>query len=373
MNLFDLDPQPMADLPHGLAGDFQQARILQVAVRLDLFTALAAGHLTAGELSAALGTDAEMTERLLIALAALDLVRVDDGRWTNRLAADLYLVAGRPLYQGHAIRHASELWDLYTELERAVRHGAPGERGGLRRRRPAIHQGDFIQAMHNLAVAGQAQRLVRLVDQFAGRSRLLDVGAGPGTYSVALCQRYPTLTATLWDLSESLAVAREIVASFGVQDRIHFQPGNWETDDFGRGYDALLMSNVLHGPGSQAAEKLVKAYTALTVGGLLVVQDFLLDNDLSGPLSAALFNLRVGAFTVDQMLSVIQEAGFERATLVSSAGRTAIVIAFKPHGTAEGDEIAEAAVLTEMETDIGTPIPSTSRSMPGEAVGTSNN
>lgn len=364
MDLFELDPQPMANLVHGLAWDFEQARVLQVAVRLDLFTALAHGPVTAAELARALKTDTEMTERLLIALAALDLVRVDRERWANRLAADLYLVAGRPLYQGHTIRHAANLWDLYSDLEQIVRDGAPGGRWP-RWRQSTVDQGDFIRAMHNLAVAGQAQRLARLVDQFAGRRRLLDVGAGPGTYSIALCQRFPTLTATLWDLPESLKIAREIVAGAGLGDRIHFQVGNWETDEFGRDYDALLMSNILHGPGSMAPEKLIKAYAALTDGGLLVVQDFLLDNDLSGPLSAALFNLRIGAFTVEQMLSVIEEAGFERVSLVSNAGRTAIVIAFKPHDGGGGDGIGEAAALPEIEAMLEAPIPGTSLASPG--------
>ncbi|MCZ7572305.1 MAG: methyltransferase [Ardenticatenaceae bacterium] len=372
MNLFELDPQPMADLLHGVAWDFQQARVLQVAVRLDLFTALASGSRTAAELAAALGTDPAMTERLLIALAALDLVGVDAERWANRLAADLYLVAGRPLYQGQAIRHAADLWDLYSDLERAVREGAGGERRALRRRSSPRPHGDFILAMHGLAVAGQAQRLARLVGQFAGRRRLLDVGAGPGTYSIALCERFPTLTATLWDLPESLEIARVIVASSDVHDRIDFQAGNWETDQFGHGYDALLMSNILHGPGSRAREKLVKAYSTLAEGGLLVVQDFLLDNDLSGPLPAALFNLRNGAFTVDQMLAVIEEAGFERVSLVSTAGRTAIVIAFKPHGRAGGVDSEQAAALPEIDVELGIEIPGMRLSPRGEAGGPEN-
>jgi hypothetical protein len=165
-----------------------------------------------------------------------------------------------------------------------------------------------------------------------------------------------------------LEIAREIVAEYGLSDRIGFQAGNWETDDFGGGYDAVLMSNILHGHGSMAPEKLIKAYAALEEGGLLIVQDFLLDNDLSGPLSAALFNLRVGAFTVDQILGLIQEAGFERASLISNAGSTAIVVAFKPHSLGGGLETNEAMATPEVELALEAPVPSTSRAPSGEAV-----
>ena len=77
------------------------------------------------------------------------------------------------------------------------------------------------------------------------------------------------------------------------------------------------MSNVLHGPGSHAEEKLEKAGRALVPGGLLIVHDFMLNNDRSGPLPAALFNLMVGAYTVNELLDIIRSAGFAEASLVA--------------------------------------------------------
>ena len=46
---------------------------------------------------------------------------------------------------------------------------------------------------------------------FSGRRRLLDVGGGPGTYSIALVQQTPGLTSTVLDLPGVLEVTREIV------------------------------------------------------------------------------------------------------------------------------------------------------------------
>ncbi|MEE8373620.1 MAG: hypothetical protein V3R87_07880, partial [Dehalococcoidia bacterium] len=49
-----------------------------------------------------------------------------------------------------------------------------------------------------------------------------------------------------------------------------------------------------------------------------IVQDFLLNNDKSGPLPAALFNLMVGAYTVNEVTAVIRSAGFVDVSLIAS-------------------------------------------------------
>jgi predicted methyltransferase len=102
-----------------------------------------------------------------------------------------------------------------------------------------------------------------------------------------------------------------------MEDRIALQKGDWNEDEFGEGYDCLLMGNILHGAGSQADMKLAKAFRALSPGGLLIVHDFLLHNDASGPLPAALFNINVGAYTISEILSVIRAAGFREASLIA--------------------------------------------------------
>jgi hypothetical protein len=78
------------------------------------------------------------------------------------------------------------------------------------------------------------------------------------------------------------------------------------------------MSNILHGPGSHADTRLKQARKALKRGGLLIVHDFLLNNDKSGPLPASLFNLWLGTYTVGEMIAVIRKAGFYDVSLIAS-------------------------------------------------------
>jgi hypothetical protein len=49
----------------------------------------------------------------------------------------------------------------------------------------------------------------------------------------------------------------------------------------------------------------------------LIVHDFLLNNDKSGPLPASLFNLWLGTYTVSEMIAVIRKAGFNDVSLIA--------------------------------------------------------
>jgi len=327
-NLFDLSGLEMLPLFGDLHWSYRAGRVLHVASALDVFTKLAGRTATADEIAAWCQTDPGMTEKLLIACCALGLVEKESGRYRNSLLAETYLVQGRPLYQGNIIAHSAEVWRFWDKLDAVVRTG---------RRDAPLQETDagdghrhFILGMHNLSICGPAQMVARNVD-LSESKRLLDVGGGPGTYSIAFCQRYPGLEAVIFDLPQTLEVAREVVMHFGLSDRIHLQPGDWDENDFGEGYDAILFSNVLHGAGSQAPMKLEKAYRAMNQGGHLIVQDFLLNNEKTGPLLPALFNVMVGAYSLGEMEEVIASSGFVGAHFVAESGRGhSLVVARKP-------------------------------------------
>jgi len=181
--------------------------------------------------------------------------------------------------------------------------------------KPRDHR-NFIMGMRNIAVAGRAQMFIDSVD-LTGRRKLFDVGGGPGTYSITACKRYPQLKAVIFDIPETILITKELIAEEKLQDRISVRQGDWETDDFGENNDVVLFSNVLHGPDSNARMKLKKAYDSMVPGGLLVIQEFLLNDNKNGPLIPALFNLMVGAFSRTELLSILKEAGFCEANVAA--------------------------------------------------------
>jgi cyclopropane fatty-acyl-phospholipid synthase-like methyltransferase len=136
----------------------------------------------------------------------------------------------------------------------------------------------FVLAMHERA-RGIGSVLPHIVD-LRGRRRLLDVGGGPGTYSVALVQQTPGLTATVLDVPGVLEVTRELVDASGFGDRVTLMPGDYLSSAFGNGYDVALLSGMMHRETPADCRKLLtKAFDALEPGGLAIVSDVFFDDD----------------------------------------------------------------------------------------------
>ena len=291
---------------------YRAARVLHVANKFDIFTILSEQAMTAEQICQKIKGEPIITEKLLIACAAMGLLESKDGQYKNTWLTQKYLVRGGDLYQGDMIAHSASVWNFWSTLGEQVTAGV-SDRVNIS---DEGHR-DFILAMHDIAVGGRAQFFLDCVD-LTGRKKLFDVGGGPGTYSICACERYPELEAVVFDLSETIAIAREIIAKAGMQGRVSVRQGDWDVDDFGSGNDVVLLSDVLHGPTSNAEMKLRKAYDSLVDGGLLVIQEFLLNDDKSGPLTAALFNVMVGAFSKSELLSIIEVNGFSQAKLVGN-------------------------------------------------------
>ena len=67
-------------------------------------------------------------------------------------------------------------------------------------------------------------RGVEIVDRldFSKTRRLLDLGCGPGTYSLAIVERNPNVHATLLDLPGPVAEARRLAGARKMEDRLEF-------------------------------------------------------------------------------------------------------------------------------------------------------
>jgi hypothetical protein len=292
-----------------LAWAYRQARLVQVAGGAGLFRRLARSQATTSELAMDLRLVEDKVEKVLIALAAMGLAARTDGAWQLSPRAAATLDPASPLYQGDMLAHAAQVWGFWNDLGPALR----GEEGGwiyTPLGEPVVRSNrEFILAMHNMAMAGRAAVLADQMD-VGGRRSLMDVGGGPGSYAMALCERNPGLRATVFDLPETVQIAREVIGRLGMADRVGTVVGDWDKDEFGQGHDVLLLSNIMHGPTSGAETKLAKAGRALVPGGLLIVQEFLLNAEKTGPLIPAIFNVMVGAFSEPELKSRIAAAGF---------------------------------------------------------------
>ena len=97
---------------------------------------------------------------------------------------------------------------------------------------------------------------------------------------MALCRQTPGLTATVLDRPGVLEVTRELVDSAGFADRVTLLPGDYLTTPFSSGFDAVLLSGMMHRETAHNANLLLKkAFDALQPGGLVMVSDVFFEDE----------------------------------------------------------------------------------------------
>jgi hypothetical protein len=273
-----------------LSTAYWDSQVLLTANRLQLFDALADGPRTPGEVATALGFEPRATTLFLRACAGLGLLEERDGRYANSPTAAAFLVTRSPAYLGGAMRYSDQLYATWGQLEQSLRSGRPALAAEAYLGDDAGRTRTFVHSMHGRAL-GIARALVEILD-LGGRRALLDVGGGPGTYSILLTAKHPGLRSEVIELPGVAAVAREIVAAAGASDRVVLRDGDYHDADFGSGRDVVLMSGMFHRETPEACRRLIeRAWQCLEPGGMLAVSDVFTDAGGTQPAFAAMFGL----------------------------------------------------------------------------------
>lgn len=307
------DPEYIIDL----ANAFYKSQVLFTASDGGVFTTLAElGAADCATIAAHTGLEARATRLLLDACVALALLEKEGGTYRNTPGASAFLVPGEPGDLSHAIRYNRDVFDAWGKLPGFMKSGTPVEK-------PELHLGEdeartraFVLSMHGRAL-GIGQFLLPYLD-LAGCSRILDVGGGPGTYSVLLAERYPGLSATVLDLPGVIKVAEELIAECDVADRVSTLPGDYHSSEFPGGNDAILFFGMLHQESPEAIRRLFrKAHAALKPGGKVYVMDIMTDVTHTQPEFSALFALNMAltaengwVFSDVELQSWVEASGF---------------------------------------------------------------
>ncbi len=309
MNDQTLDPGELLEI----SGAYWESCALHAAVKLEVFTFIGQDQLTGKELARRLKGDERGVATLLNALTAMGLLIKSENRYANSPLSALYLTKDSPQYIGYMIMHHYHLMDSWHHLDRSVVTGAPAR---VRAAASTEEQREsFLMGMFNLAMA-LAPQATREID-LAGRKSLLDLGGGPGTWAIHFCLNNPGLRATVYDLPATRPFAEKIIARFGVSNRVQFQAGDYMEDEIENSYDAAWLSHILHGESPKDCQLIIKkAVATLKPGGLIMIHDFILNNDLAGPLYPALFSLNMltgttegRSYSEEQIMDMLAKSG----------------------------------------------------------------
>jgi predicted O-methyltransferase YrrM len=127
------------------------------------------------------------------------------------------------------------------------------------------------------------------------------------------------MQATVYDLPTSRSFAEETIVRFGLQERVDFVGGDFLQQRVTGSYDVVWLSHILHGEGPQEARTILDiAASVLEPGGLLLIHEFILDDDASGPLFPALFSLNMllgthagRSYSCEQLFEMLRDTGFK--------------------------------------------------------------
>ena len=328
--------KPGAGIVMELSRDFQRSQVLFSAVELDLFDALAAGPKTPTEIAKKLRLNLRGTDCLMHALASIELLEKKGGRFRLSPVAEKHLVSGRPGYMGNIVRHSANLQPIWAQLANVVRTGKPADR----LRKPETEEGksalrNFILGMADLA-APMARELWGLLD-LSGVSRMLDVGGGPGTYTFELIRKKSDIECAVFDSPIVIPITIEQIELNGMRAKVGTIQGDFNKDGLGSGFDLVLMSNILHSNSPRECGALIKkGFRALNPGGRLVIVEFALNRERTGPPSGSLFsvNMLVGtpggaAFAAEEMAAWMKAAGFRVADRFPLMERSVVLVGKK--------------------------------------------
>jgi precorrin-6B methylase 2 len=301
-----------------LGGGYKEACVLAAAADLEVFEAMGADEVDAAEVAARIRGDLRGTTILLDALAALGLVVKADDRYAVPPSLRPLLSSGGRESVLAMVQHQANCMRRWSRLAQTVRDGEPPERTpsvrGEERDKVA-----FIEAMDVI----NRHAAAALVDEIApdSFSHLLDVGGGPGTWTIAWLTWNPDARATLFDLPHVIPLARQRLRDAGLVDRVKLVAGDFDTDPLPAGADLCWLSAIVH-QNSRAENRtlLEKIHAALAPGGRILIRDIVMDATRTRPRGGALFAVNMlaattggGTFTFPELAEDLEAAGFTDA------------------------------------------------------------
>ena len=318
-----------------MARGFMASRVLLSGADLDIFTLLAKESLAAEDIAAATGTELRGIVILLDALSALGFLVKKDGRYHTEPSVAPLLSATAPDSILPMVLHMGTVWQNWSQITDIVLgKTTPGLRtqGALAK----DNRKAFIGAMHVVA-SKAAPEIVAAINPGQAR-RLLDVGGGSGTYTLAMLSAVPEMRATLFDLPPVIEMARDRVKAADMLNRVELVAGDFYKDELPPGNDLALLSAIIHQSSYEQNEVLYgKIYRALGSGGRIVVRDHVMSADRTQPLEGALFavNMLAGTeggrtYTFDEIGAGLMAVGFTRINLIQTKGMFSLVEGFKP-------------------------------------------
>lgn len=310
----ELSPRPLMRI----LGDFGNSQILDASIEYDFFTLIHRGFHSAEEVAREAGTNPRATRIVLDSLLALALIEKRAGHYYLAPISEAFLVKGKPSYVGDFRHVALALWDGMAHLKESLKTGKPLSR---------MDTGDELKVWEQLVIGiipiaePAAKALCDILKVGTERKglRVLDIAGGSSIFGMTILTRDPSAAVTQLDWPNVNAVAKKLNQERGLEGKIRFVDGEHHSAAIEQNhYDLVLASNFCRFESPKGNHELfAKAHGALKPGGKFVVNDFVPNEERTGPTFALRFSVYTlthtpegECWTLTQYSDWLRAAGF---------------------------------------------------------------
>lgn len=329
-----------------IASSYGVSKALLSAVGLGLYTRLAAGSMTHGEIIAEFGLASRPARDFLDLLVSADLMQRDgdgpDARYGNTPATASFLDRNKPEYLGGII----EIWEqrdyrYWSDLTEALHTG--------KAQNEAKHAGTpffeamcadpaqleaFMSAMNGASIRN-FDALARAFP-FGRYGTLADIGGADALLTRRVAAVHPQIRCITFDLPVVSQIAERRIAAAGLADRITVVPGDFFKDPLPAA-EVISMGMILHDWNLEKKKALVRrAYEALPEGGAFIAIEAFIDDarrtNTFGFFMSLMMLIEFGDafdFTVAEFTDWCREAGFNRFETIPLDGPSSAAVAYK--------------------------------------------
>jgi hypothetical protein len=315
------------------AASFQKSRILLSAFELDIFTNIEESGTSSIQIANHLNLNEHACERLLNALVSLGFITKQNQFFFNTQDSFTFLSKKGLNYLG-GMMHSIHLWDTWSNLTQVVKTGKSALSTEINDR------GEdwlfpFINAMHDRGKKQAPQQLAKL--DLSDIKTVLDIGGGSGAFSMEFVSKKPEIEATVFDLPNVIPITNKFIEKEGFSGRIKTYTGDYTTDALPKGFDLVFLSAIIHSNSLETNQELIKkCFGSLNENGMIVIQDWIMNNDRTQPTAGAIFaiNMLVGTeagdcFTEQEVSEMLTAAGFKNISRFEFESGLSQVIARK--------------------------------------------
>jgi 3-hydroxy-5-methyl-1-naphthoate 3-O-methyltransferase len=307
---------------------YMPSRCLLTALELDLFTAVGNGA-SAEQVGGKVHANPRAARMLLNALVSLGLLSKSGDTYKNTPESARFFVQSSKDNHRNGLLHTANIWHRWSTLTEAVRRGTHIP---IDRDQTPEWTNNFISGMQRNASV-RAPLVVKALGT-TGVHRVLDLGGGSGAYSIALAKACPQVRCEILDVPEVVPLTADYVSEAGVSGQVIVRAGDMLKDDFGSGYDLIMLNAICHMFSEEQNRNIFcRAIRALAPGGRLAVQDFILNPDKAGPQHAALFSLNMlvatdggASYSELEFTRWMKDAGFAEVSRINLPGPGGLIV-----------------------------------------------